>query len=217
MDVIGFLCVSLGNSTVRVHDSLRVGNRSACSHSKANFSRPNGDRSWMYYRRAAFCFVFFWMQRIFIKKCFLFTVGSVRRIKRFTTGWQKFRWWRRGWSWGEEVAETTVKRRTGKAMGQVCQGWWRICREINVFFSRFEYHIFYVIYPLVIYLLTLRGIYRKVWAACICQCDGYVEVHLFYSLPVSVILCIVSVTWGSSSYYLDDCILWLISEEQYLI
>jgi hypothetical protein len=25
------------------------------------------------------------MQRIFIKKCFLFTVGSVCRIKRFTT------------------------------------------------------------------------------------------------------------------------------------
>jgi hypothetical protein len=26
------------------------------------------------------------MQRIFIKKCFLFTVGSVCRVKRFTTG-----------------------------------------------------------------------------------------------------------------------------------
>jgi hypothetical protein len=39
------------------------------------------------------------------------------------------------------VAETTVKRllcygsrRTGKAVGQVYQCWWRICREINVFF-----------------------------------------------------------------------------------
>jgi hypothetical protein len=39
-----------------------------------------------------------------------------------------------------EMAETTVKRllccefrRTGKAMGQVYQCWWRICRE-NVFF-----------------------------------------------------------------------------------
>jgi hypothetical protein len=30
-------------------------------------------------------------------------------------------------------------------MGQVYQCWWRICREINVFFSRFEYHMFYVI------------------------------------------------------------------------
>jgi hypothetical protein len=38
------------------------------------------------------------------------------------------------------VAETTVKRllccrfgHTGKAMGQMYQSWWRICREINVF------------------------------------------------------------------------------------
>jgi hypothetical protein len=32
------------------------------------------------------------MQRIFIKKCFLFMVRSVYRVKRFTTGWQTFRW-----------------------------------------------------------------------------------------------------------------------------
>jgi hypothetical protein len=43
------------------------------------------------------------------------------------------------------VAETTVKkllccgfRRTGKAMGQVYQCWWRICREIKVFFSQVQ-------------------------------------------------------------------------------
>jgi hypothetical protein len=42
---------------------------------------------------------------------------------------------------GADVAETPVKillccgfRRTGKAMGQMYQSWWRICREINVFF-----------------------------------------------------------------------------------
>jgi hypothetical protein len=28
------------------------------------------------------------VQRIFIKKCFLFTVGSVCHVKRFTAGWQ---------------------------------------------------------------------------------------------------------------------------------
>jgi hypothetical protein len=44
--------------------------------------------------------------------------------------------------------------RTGKAMEQVYQSWWRICREINVFFLSFEYHICYVLYPLVTYLLT---------------------------------------------------------------
>jgi hypothetical protein len=33
------------------------------------------------------------------------------------------------------------------------QCWWRIFREIKVF-SRFEYYIFYVLYPFVTYLLT---------------------------------------------------------------
>jgi hypothetical protein len=40
-------------------------------------------------------------------------------------------------------------------MGQVYQCWWRICREINAFFFRFEYHMFYILYPSVTYLLTL--------------------------------------------------------------
>jgi hypothetical protein len=60
------------------------------------------------------------------------------------------------------MAETTLKRllccefrRIGKEMGHVYQRWWRICREINVFLSRFEYYIFYVLYPFVTYLLTL--------------------------------------------------------------
>jgi hypothetical protein len=77
------------------------------------------------------------VQRILIKKCFLFTVGSVCRVKRFTTGCQTFRWWRRGWNGrGGEMAETTVKRlvgcgfrRTGKD-----QCWRRRCRKMNVFF-----------------------------------------------------------------------------------
>jgi hypothetical protein len=43
MDVVCFLCISLGSSTVQPHDSL--GSRSACSSSEANFNSPNGDRS----------------------------------------------------------------------------------------------------------------------------------------------------------------------------
>jgi hypothetical protein len=43
----------------------------------------------MYDRRAAFCSVFLWekvsMQSIFVKECFMFTVGSVCRVKRYTT------------------------------------------------------------------------------------------------------------------------------------
>jgi transposase len=61
-----------------------------------------------------------------------------------------------------EVTETTVKRllccgfrRTGKAIGQVYQCWWRICREINVYFFNFECHIFYILYIFLTYLRTL--------------------------------------------------------------
>jgi hypothetical protein len=42
-------------------------------------------------------------------------------------------------------------------MGRIYQCWWRICREINVF-SRFEYHMFYVLYPFVTYLMALPRI-----------------------------------------------------------
>jgi hypothetical protein len=85
------------------------------------------------------------MQRIFIKKCVMFTVGSFCRVKRFTIGSKNslndFLKVTDGAQLGAEVAEKTVKRllcswfqRTGKAMEQVYQCWCRICREINVFF-----------------------------------------------------------------------------------
>jgi hypothetical protein len=67
---------------------------------------------------------------------------------------------------GAQMAETRVKillcygfRSTDKAMGQVYQCWWRICRETNVFL-RFEYHKFYILYPFLNYLLTLPRVYR---------------------------------------------------------
>jgi hypothetical protein len=69
------------------------------------------------------------------------------------------------------VTEITVKRlvccgfrRTGKAMGHVYQCWWRICREINDFMW-VKYHMFYVLDPIVTYLLTLPRInsyFRKI-------------------------------------------------------
>jgi hypothetical protein len=52
--------------------------------------------------------------------------------------------------------------------------------------------MFYVLYPSVTYLLTFPRIYRKISVTYICQCDGYVDVH-FYSLPVSVMVSMVSV------------------------
>jgi hypothetical protein len=44
-------------------------------------------------------------------------------------------------------------RQTSKAIGQVYQCWWKICREINVS-SRFDYRICYVLYQSVTYLMT---------------------------------------------------------------
>jgi hypothetical protein len=43
MDVIGFLCVSLGSSTVQLQDCL--GSRRACACSEAGFSSQNGNRA----------------------------------------------------------------------------------------------------------------------------------------------------------------------------
>jgi hypothetical protein len=145
MDVIFFLCVSFGSSTVQLHDSLD--SRRACACSEAGFSNQNGDRAWgVYYRRAAFCYAFLLAKGLNAKDIHkemsvLFKVGSVCRVKRFTSVWPTFRWWRRGWNEGAEVAEKTLKRllccgllRTDKAMGQVYQCWRRMCWEINVFF-----------------------------------------------------------------------------------
>jgi hypothetical protein len=64
---------------------------------------------------------------------------------------------------GTEVAETTVRkllrcgfRHTAKAMGQVYQCWWRICREINDS-SFFPFRISHVLLfiSIYVYLLTI--------------------------------------------------------------
>jgi hypothetical protein len=113
------------------------------------------------------------MQGIFIKKCFLFTVGSVSYkavrswVEKFSQGRSKVADNARPGRPGAEVAETTAKRILfcmfhGKAMGQVYKCWCRIYREINVF-PRFEYHTFYVLYPFVTYLLTLPRILLPVF------------------------------------------------------
>jgi hypothetical protein len=49
----------------------------------------------VYYPRGAFCCAFFGgqkdsMERIFIKKCFLFTVGTVCRVRRFSVDDKRF-------------------------------------------------------------------------------------------------------------------------------
>jgi hypothetical protein len=53
MDVRDFLYVSLGSSTVKLHENL--GSRRACACSEAGFSSQNCDSAWrVHYQRAAF-------------------------------------------------------------------------------------------------------------------------------------------------------------------
>jgi hypothetical protein len=85
------------------------------------------------------------MQRIFIKKCFLFMVGSVRCVMQFTTGIRNCHVGDRRSADDEEVETEMLKRlrtvkrllccgfrHTSIVMGQLYQCWWRICRELNV-------------------------------------------------------------------------------------
>jgi hypothetical protein len=88
MDEIGFLFVSLGNSTVQLHDSL--GSRHARACSEAGFSSQKGDCLRYVLLKSSILLCVFCgqkdsMERIFIKKCFMFMVGSVYHVKQFTT------------------------------------------------------------------------------------------------------------------------------------
>jgi hypothetical protein len=147
MDVIGFLFVSLGNSTVQFHHSL--GSRRAWACSEAGFSSQNGERAWgVYYRKPEFFLRFCGqtdsVQRIFIKKYFLFTVGSVSSRKAIHNWIEK-----RGKLFADdeelETEERKLLRQESKALyavgfdalvkrWDVYQRWWRIRREINVYF-----------------------------------------------------------------------------------
>jgi hypothetical protein len=81
VDIISFLLVSVGSSTVQSHYSL--GSRRACSCSESAFRHENGDRSVLL---RVYCGQNDSMQKIFIRECSLFTVGSVCRVKRLTAG-----------------------------------------------------------------------------------------------------------------------------------
>jgi hypothetical protein len=114
------------------------------------------------------------MKILFIKKCFLCQGGKWLSRKTDHT-WANKRFaddeavetyvWK--WLWQQSKRFLCCGfRHTGKAMGQVYQCWWWTYREINVVFW-FEYHMFYVLYPFVTYLLTLprqincrRRVYR---------------------------------------------------------
>jgi hypothetical protein len=179
MDVIGFLCVSLGSSTVQLRDSLS--SKSACARSEVGFSSQNCDRAWgVYYRRSAFCCAFLWAKGLneknIHKERFPVCDGKCLSRKAFHDWVEKFSQRiskvaddsRRGRP-VETVTEATMQR-VGKfiradrritidsvATGQMCQCRWRTRRKIYLIFSSFYYYLFYVlhIYLFVTYLQTL--------------------------------------------------------------
>jgi transposase len=120
MDVICFLCVSLGSSTVQLHDIL--GSRRACVCSEAGFSSQNRDRAWgVYYRRAAFCCAFPWAKElnsedthkqrfpVYCGKC-LSRKSVHNRVKKFSQGRSKVAYDARPGRPVEIATEATVQR-----------------------------------------------------------------------------------------------------------
>jgi hypothetical protein len=90
MDVIGFLCASLGSSTVQLQDS--GGSRLACACSEASFCSQNATVLVECTTEEQSSVVLFFVRakglnaKDIHKEILLFTVGSVCRVKRFTTG-----------------------------------------------------------------------------------------------------------------------------------
>jgi hypothetical protein len=79
--------------------------------------------------------------------------GGKCLMRKAVHNWaEKFSQGRRGWNGAAEVAETTVTRlpccgfrRTDKAIGQVYQCLWRVCREINAFLQVRISHVLHFI------------------------------------------------------------------------
>jgi hypothetical protein len=65
-----------------------------------------------------------------------------------------------GWGNSQKTSLCCGFRRTGKAIGQAYQCWWRICQWIkSFFFSPGSNIICYILYQFVTYLLTLPRMY----------------------------------------------------------
>jgi hypothetical protein len=164
MDVIDFLCVSLGSSTVQLHDS--VGSRSACACSEDGFNSQNAtvledctiedERPF-----TLFCGQKDSLQRIFIKKCFLFKVGSVCRVRRFTTRSRNSLTEVRKSQMMPEQVRKCLRQQSKTSMLWVSMHWYSGGTSVsmlvedmsrNKYFSQVQ--ISYVLYPFLTYLLT---------------------------------------------------------------
>jgi hypothetical protein len=140
MDVIVFLCVSLGSSTATfmtvyvVEAHTHVQRLVSVVKMATVFEGCTIEEQRSVVR--FFCGQKDSMQKMFINKCVLFTVGSKAvqpSCKPFADDERMKRRCRSGWDNSQNWLLCCGLRPTGKAMGQIYQCWWRICREINVF------------------------------------------------------------------------------------
>jgi hypothetical protein len=143
MDVIGFICVSLGSSTAQLHDS--PSSRRAQAYSEAGFSSQNGERAWgVYYHQQRSDVRFLWARGLNAKDIHkeMFPVyGGKCLSRKAVREWVEKRGKcllmkrmkrRRESGWDNRLLCCRF-RRTGNAMEQVYQCWRRIWQEINVF------------------------------------------------------------------------------------
>jgi hypothetical protein len=114
MDVIGYLCVSLGSSTVQLRHNLG----SACACSMAGFSSQNGNRAWGYTTEEQRSVVrFLWAKGLNAKdihKEMFLIYGGKCMLRKAVHNWVKeFSEWRSKFAddapSGAEMAETTVE------------------------------------------------------------------------------------------------------------
>jgi hypothetical protein len=165
MDVVGFLCVSLGSSIVQLHDSL--GGRRAWACPEVGFNSQNEDRSWgVHYRKAAFFCAFLWAKGPNAKdmnKEMFPVYGGMCLSRKAVHNWvanvsmmtKKFkRRCRSGWDNSQKDFyaagfDALIKRRDKciKVGGRYV--------EKYIFSLNFKCYLFYVLYPSVTHLLTL--------------------------------------------------------------
>jgi hypothetical protein len=161
MDVIGFLCVSLGGSTFQLRGSL--GSKRPCAVLEVDCSSQNGDRAWGHTTEEQRSVLRFLRARglsakdihkdmfpAYGGKCLSHKAvhNCVENVSLMTKRLKQR--CRSGWDAVKRLVCCGF-RRTGKAMGQVYQCCGGYVKKY-MFFSRFEYHIFYVLYPFVTYL-----------------------------------------------------------------
>jgi hypothetical protein len=168
MEVTSFLLVSVGSSTVQLHDSL--GSRRACACSEAGFSSENSDRAWGVFRRRAAlcCAVFLWEKGLnaqdIHKEMFPVYCGKCLSRKAFTTGSRN--------SIGDVRKSQMMHDQVPKCLRQQSRDFyaagfdavvkrWDKCInagggyvEKYIFFF-FQYHMCYSLYPFVSCFLTL--------------------------------------------------------------